>query len=90
MKNPSEAFGNRTRNLTACTLNRATVHPCRTIVVVLVLVVVVVVVVIVVVIVVVVILVVVIVVVVIVVVVVRLSAETVAINEVYQTVLLIC
>jgi hypothetical protein len=60
MKNPSEAFGIRTCNLPACTLNRATVHPCRNRVVVVV------------------------------VVVVRLSAETVAINEVYQTVPLIC
>ena len=60
MNNTSDTFGIRTRNLRACTLNRANVHPCGSIVVVVV-----------------------------VVVVVRLSAETVAINEVYQTVPLI-
>ena len=56
IKDPSDTIGIRIPNLLACTLNRATAHPCRSTAVV---------------------------------VVVRLSSDTAAINEVYQTVRLI-
>jgi hypothetical protein len=67
---PSDTCGIRTRNLRACTLNRATVHPCGSIVVVVIVVVVIVVVVVVVIVVVVIVVVVVVVIIVVVVIVV--------------------